>query len=453
LDDPLSGNVSFFEILLILFLVFLNGFFVAAEFAMVKVRSTRIEQLVLEGNKRAKFAQSAIEKLDASLSATQLGITLASLGLGWVGESTIAKLFIAVFDGVHWSASALHTLSAIVSFVVITFLHIVLGELSPKSLAIHRTEGTVLWTAGPLTLFYKVMYPFIWALNGTANLFVRMIGIRPATDAEVAHNEEELRMIVTQSHESGVIDELERNLFDNIFDFSNRVAREIMVPRTDMSCLYADRPFKHNLEKADSEKHTRFPLCKEDKDHIIGIVHIKDLYGVALSGRPEEEISLEAIARKPVTVPESMPIKDVLKALQKNRSELAIVIDEYGGTAGVVTTEDILEELVGEIQDEFDEERPFIEVDGEQVSIDARMLIDEINEYFQLHIESEDVDTIGGWVYAQVPTPYVGGKVQVDNYCFTIAEMDSLRVTRLTVHRLNVNEEETIQSSSRGSHH
>ncbi|MGZ4122031.1 MAG: hemolysin family protein [Tumebacillaceae bacterium] len=453
MDDPLAGNVSLFEILLILFLVFLNGFFVAAEFAMVKVRSTRIEQLVLEGNKRAKFAQSAIEKLDASLSATQLGITLASLGLGWVGESTVAKLFVMVFDGVHWSSAALHTISATVSFIVITFLHIVLGELSPKSLAIHRTEGTVLWTSGPLMVFYKVMYPFIWMLNGTANLFVRMIGIRPATDAEVAHNEEELRMIVTQSHESGVIDELERDLFDNIFDFSNRVAREIMVPRTDMSCLYADRTFKDNLEKADSEKHTRFPLCKEDKDHIIGIVHIKDLYGLALSGRPEEEISLEAIARKPVTVPESMPIKAVLKALQKNRSELAIVIDEFGGTAGVVTTEDILEELVGEIQDEFDEERPFIEVEGESVSIDARMLIDEINEYFHMNIESEDVDTIGGWVYAQVPTPYVGGRVQVDNYCFTIAEMDSLRVTRLMVHRLNAGEEETIQSSSGKSHH
>jgi len=445
LDDPLgSTTVSFVEILLILFLVFLNGFFVAAEFAMVKVRSTRIEQLVLEGNKRAKFAQSVTDKLDAYLSATQLGITLASLGLGWVGESTLAKLFSPWFHSMGLPDAAVHTVSGIISFLIITFLHIVLGELAPKSLAIHRSEGTVLWTAGPLKFFYKLMFPFIWALNGTANALLRLVGIRPATEAELAHNEEELRMLVTQSHESGVIDETERNLFDNIFDFTNRVAREIMVPRTDMVALYVDRSFDENMLKAETEKHTRFPLCREDKDHIIGIVHIKDLYGVALKGGDQN--SLEQIARKPVTVPEAMPISDVLRLLQKNRAEMAIVIDEYGGTAGVVTTEDILEELVGEIQDEFDEERPFIEVEPDGHSIDARMLIDEINEYFHLNIESEDVDTIGGWMYAQFQHPYVGGSKAIDNYQFTITEMDSLRVTRLAVKRLkSVDEEEAAE--------
>ena len=445
MEDPFgSTNVSVFEIFVIFFLVFMNGFFVAAEFAMVKVRSTRIEQLVLEGNKRAKFAQIVTEKLDAYLSATQLGITLASLGLGWVGESTLQKLIAPVFHGINLPDAASHTVSVIVSFLVITFMHIVFGELAPKSLSIHRSESTVLWTAGPLTGFYKVMYPFIWLLNSAANGAVRLLGIRPATEAEMAHNEEEIRMIVTQSHEVGVIDETERNLFDNIFDFTNRVAREIMVPRTDMSCLYVDRPFKDNLAKAEAEKHTRFPLAKEDKDHIVGVVHIKDLYGVALTGR--EDISLDSIARKPLTVPESMPIKDVLRVLQKNRSELAIVIDEYGGTAGIVTTEDILEELVGEIQDEFDEERPFIEIEGDVTSIDARMLLDEINEYFHLNIESEDVDTIGGWLYSQFPAPFVGARKHVENYCFTITEMDSLRVTRLAVHRLkSVDEQEHTQ--------
>ncbi|ARU63409.1 hypothetical protein CBW65_22255 [Tumebacillus avium] len=443
LEDPFGGSTTVFDFLLIIFLVLLNGFFVAAEFAMVKVRSTRIEQLVLEGNKRAGFAQRITDKLDAYLSATQLGITISSLALGWVGERTLSKVFVLWFDGFGLSDAMLHTVSAIISFSIITFMHIVLGELAPKSLAIQRTEGTVLWTAGPLIFFYKLMFPFIWMLNGTANAFLRVIGIRPASDAELAHNEEELRMIVTQSHESGVIDETERTLFDNIFDFSNRVAREIMVPRTDMSCLYINRPFKDNLAKADSEKHTRFPLVLEDKDNIVGIIHIKDLYAVALSGR--DDISLETIARKPVTVPESMPIKDVLKILQKNRSELAIVIDEYGGTAGVVTTEDILEELVGEIQDEFDEERPFIEEQSDHVSIDARMLIDEVNEYFHLNIESDEVDTIGGFIYAQFQTPIVGGKVTIDNYQFTITEMDSLRVTRLAVRRLKTVEEEDLQ--------
>lgn len=444
MEDPFgSTTVSFFEIFLILFLVFLNGFFVAAEFAMVKVRSTRIEQLVMEGNARARIAQKVTDKLDAYLSATQLGITLASLGLGWVGEETLSKIFTVWFGGFGLSDGALHTVSAIISFSIITFLHIVLGELAPKSLAIQRAEGVTMWTAAPLIFFYRLMYPFIWTLNGTANWILRLFGIRPATEAELAHNEEELRLIVTQSHESGVIDETERNLFDNIFDFANRVAREIMVPRTDMSCLYVNRTFQENLAKAESEKHTRFPLCREDKDQIIGIIHIKDLYGVALSGR---DISLETIARKPVTVPESMPIKDVLRSLQKNRSELAIVIDEYGGTAGIVTTEDILEELVGEIQDEFDEERPFIEVMGDDTSIDARMLIDEVNEHFHLTIESEEVDTIGGWIYSQLQTPVVGAKVHVDNFQFVITEMDSLRVTRLAVKRLkSVDEEEMSQ--------
>jgi CBS domain containing-hemolysin-like protein len=445
LDDPFGSlSVHMFDLMLILLLVFLNGFFVAAEFAMVKVRSTRIEQLVLEGNKRAKIAQNVTDKLDAYLSATQLGITLASLALGWVGESTLAEIFGAVFKDFGLSSGLIHTLSAVISFSIITFLHIVLGELAPKSLAIHRTERTVLWTAPPLMFFYKVMYPFIWALNGTANAVLRIVGIRPATDAEMAHNEEELRMLVTQSHESGVIDETEHDLFENIFDFTNRVAREIMVPRTDMSCLYVDRTFHDNMRKADTEKHTRFPLCKEDKDQIIGMIHIKDLYVLALSGN--HDVSLETIARKPVTVPESMPIKDVLRILQKNRSELAIVIDEFGGTAGIVTTEDILEELVGEIQDEFDEERPFIEVEGDHFSVDARMLIDEINEHFHLKIESEEVDTIGGWVYAQIPTPLVGSKLTVENYQFTILEMDAHRVTRLALKRLKTvdEDEETV---------
>ncbi|HEU4963099.1 MAG TPA: hemolysin family protein [Bacilli bacterium] len=445
MEDPFgSTNISALEIFMIVFLVLLNGFFVAAEFAMVKVRSTRIEQLVMEGNKRAKFAQTITEKLDAYLSATQLGITLASLGLGWVGERALSKVFLIIFDGMNLSSTTIHTMAAIISFSVITFLHIVLGELAPKSLAIQRAEGTVLWTSGPLVIFYKVMYPFIWLLNGAANQFLRLIGIRPASEAELAHNEEELRMLVTQSHESGVIDETERVLFDNIFDFTNRIAREIMVPRTDMSCLYVDRPFKENLEKAETEKHTRFPLCKEDKDNIIGVVHIKDLYEFALRG-VADDFTLDQLSRRPVTVPESMPIKDVLRILQKNRSELAVVIDEYGGTAGIVTTEDILEELVGEIQDEFDEERPFIEVEGDTTSIDARMLIDEINEYFHLNIESEEVDTIGGWMYAQFQMPLVGGKVTVDNYQFIITEMDSLRITRLSVKRLKtVDEEESL---------
>jgi CBS domain containing-hemolysin-like protein len=423
------------NLLLVLLLVAANGFFVAAEFAMVKVRSTRIEQLVIEGNKRARVAQKLIDNLDAYLSATQLGITLASLGLGWVGEQTVASILVALLDGrVAVDPITIHLISGVIAFSFITFLHIVLGELAPKSLAIQRAEGTVLLTAWPLVLFYKLMYPFIRLLNGSANRFLRMIGIRPATEAELAHNEEELRMLVSQSHESGVIDETERNLFDNIFDFTSRVAREIMVPRTDMVTLYAERPFAENMAKVQEDKHTRFPLCIEDKDHIIGIVHIKDLY--SMTSYDKTDFDLREIARKPVTVAEATPIKDVLKILQKNRSEMAIVIDEYGGTAGLLTTEDILEELVGEIQDEFDEERPYIEVHGDMVSIDARMLIEDVNEYFNLNLSADEVDTIGGWIYARFENPpQIGAAVDAEGFRFEVSEMDSLRITRLHITR------------------
>ncbi|UOF92945.1 hemolysin family protein [Fodinisporobacter ferrooxydans] len=410
----------------------MNGYFVAAEFSIIKVRGTRIEQLAIEGNRRAKHVKKVMEDLDAYLSATQLGITLASLGLGWIGEQSLATLIDGVFASMHLSATTVNVLSTILSFLLITALQIILGELVPKTLAIHRAEGMALFTAGILVGFHRVMYPAIWLLNKSASTILHLFGIRGNNQTELAHSEEELRMLVSQSHESGVIDETELSLFDNIFDFSNRVAREIMVPRTDMVCLYSTRTFQENLEVAESDKHTRFPLCETDKDHIIGVIHIKDLYAVALQGN--YETSLESIARDPVTVHESMLIKDVLRILQKNRSEIAIVIDEYGGTAGMVTTEDILEELVGEIQDEFDEERPFIETKGDILSIDARLLIDEVNEYLNLNLDTEEVDTIGGWMYSQFKTPpNIGSSVAVEGYQFKVTEMDNLRVTRMEI--------------------
>jgi CBS domain containing-hemolysin-like protein len=428
--DPLGGSIL--QIVIAFLLVIFNGFFVAAEFSIVKVRGTRIEQLASEGNRKAKNVKRVIENIDAYLSATQLGITLASLGLGWIGEQSIAQLLSSLLSGFHMRSTTIAVLAGILSFIIITVFQIIIGELVPKTLAIHSAERLALFTAGPLLAFNKVMYPAIWFLNRSASAFIRMMGIRTEPEAELAHTEEELRMLVSQSHESGVIDETELSLFDNIFDFSNRIAREIMVPRTDMVCLYNSKPFKENLAVAELEKHTRFPLCDEDKDHIIGVVHIKDLYAVALEGK--ESVSLKDISREPVTVHESMLIKDVLRILQKKRSEIAIVIDEYGGTAGMVTTEDILEELVGEIQDEFDEERPFIETKGETISIDARMLIDDVNEYLSLHLDTEEVDTIGGWMYSQFKTPpEIGSTVTIYNYDFIVTEMDNLRVTRMEI--------------------
>lgn len=430
-----------YNLILVIFLVVLNGFFVAAEFAMVKVRSSRLESLVLEGNVKAKFAQRLTSNLDAYLSACQLGITLASLGLGWVGEPAIAQLIEPLLKGLGFSDVMIHTVAFAIAFSIITFLHIVLGELAPKSLAIQKSEGVTMWTAPLLIGFYKIMYPFIWFLNGTANWLLQLVGIQPAKEHDAAHTEEEIRILMEESHKSGYIDKTELALVDNIFDFSERNAREVMIPRTDMVCLYSQNSFEENLEIAITEQMTRYPMCDPDKDNIIGFVHIKDLFAALGKGKR----NLDEMVRSVISVPESMPISALLKMMQKKRAQLAIVIDEYGGTAGLLTIEDIIEEIVGEIQDEFDEERQPIEVkDQNTFSVDGRLLIEEVNDYFGFRLDSEDVDTIGGWMYSVVETPpKVDQRVEWDGFEFIIAEVDHLRINRVLIRRLQPSADHT----------
>ncbi|SMO61780.1 hemolysin family protein [Melghirimyces algeriensis] len=430
------------NLFLVGFLVFLNGFFVASEFAIVKVRATRIKQLREEGNRRAKIAEKVIANMDAYLSATQLGITLASLGLGWVGEPAIAHLMVEPaltllpFNVPEWLQS---TLSLGIAFAIITFLHIVLGEMAPKSLAIRRSEGTTIWTARYLDWFYRGFYPFIWTLNGAANKILSWLGIELDPEQQQAHTEEEIRMLVAQSHKSGHIDQTELSLFDNVFEFTDRVAREIMVPRVDIICLYTEDSLEENLNTIRDARHTRFPLCKEDKDNIIGIVHIRHIYEKLLSN---ETPNLADLTQPVIRVPETMEIKDVLRILQQKRSEMAIVVDEYGGTAGIVTTEDIIEEIFGEIQDEFDDERPFFQKSGHETSIDARLLIEEVNEYFQTDIVDPNNDTIGGWIFSQLnEVPKIGDKVRHQDLQFKVQEMDHHSVERLLVSRTKQPEE------------
>lgn len=429
-SDPLP---LFFSLLLVVFLVFMNGFFVAAEFAMVKVRGSRIDALVQEGHKRAKLAVHLTDNLDAYLSACQLGITLASLGLGWIGEPAIADVLepLLLSMGIE-SGVVLHTISFAIAFSIITFLHIVLGELAPKTLAIRKSEGVTLWTAGPMIWFHKLMYPFIWFLNGTANRLLRMFGIMPASEHDSAHTEDEIRILMKESHKSGLIDNTEMTLVDNIFEFTETTAREIMIPRTEMNCLYANLPFEENQQMALQEMHTRYPVCENDKDNIIGFVHIKDILKVS----SQELSSIRQIIRPITTVPESMQISQLLKLMQKKKTQIAILIDEYGGTSGLVTLEDIMEEIVGEIQDEFDEERPDIERKDETTySINGLMLIEEVNSYFGIEIESDDYDTIGGWIYSQIEIPPKRGQgiLYGETHKFVIEETDNLRISRITV--------------------
>lgn len=421
-----------FNLLLVFFLVFLNGFFVAAEFALVKIRQSRLTQLVNEGSKRAKYASAIAQRLDAYLSASQLGITLASLGLGWVGEPALSHLIIEPFFAwIGWGGSVfIQPLSFAVAFSVITFLHIVLGELAPKSLAIQKSEAVSLALSGPLILFYKIFYPAIWLLNAAANWLLRLIGITPAPEQDV-HTQEEIRILLNQSAKGGQINQDEMALFDNIFEFSDRLAREVMLPRTDMDCLFAELSFAENLRLVYQSKHTRYPVAVESKDNIIGFVHITDL----LTADPDEEHDLRDFVRPVLAVPESMEISHVLKLMQKRHSQLAIVVDEYGGTAGMVTTEDILEEIVGEIHDEFEDARPSLEMNGQVASVDGRMLIEEMNERFNLDIDDEEVDSIGGWLFKQLEgSPSVGDKVQEGVLVFEVAEIERLRIVRVLIY-------------------
>ncbi|UFJ41701.1 hemolysin family protein [Brevibacillus humidisoli] len=422
------------NLLLVMFLVFLNGFFVAAEFSLVKVRQTRLAQLVSEGNRRARYAQKVTDQLDAYLSACQLGITLASLGLGWIGEPAIAKLIVEPLLGnFQLDSTVIHTISFAIAFGTITFLHIVIGELGPKSIAIQKAEDTSLWVAAPLMFFHKLSYPAIWLLNGAANMMLRRLGIQPAKEHELAHTEEEIRLLVTQSHKSGHIDQTELVLVDNVFDFSERLAREIMIPRIDIVCLYENNSYQDNLDIIRDSRHSRYPVALGDKDRITGFVHASDFY---LSALTNGEVDVKRILRPVLTVPESMEVSHVLRLMQKRRSQLAIVIDEYGGTAGLLTMEDILEEIVGDIQDEFDENvRPDIEESSNNVlSVSGKTLLNELSDYIPIEIHSDEVDTIAGWLYSQLNEEVAEGKsVRYENYQFTITELENHRINRVGI--------------------
>lgn len=420
------------KLILVVFLVFMNGFFVAAEFALVKIRSSRLETLLQEGNTRAKYAKKLTDHLDASLSVTQLGITLASLGLGWVGEPAVAALLVPVAQMFGFGEDLAHSIALVIGFSIITAMHIILGELAPKSMAIQKAETVTLNISMPMLIFHKIMWPAVWVLNHVANWVIIRLGFEVASEGEEAHSEEEIRLLMEESHKHGYIDKTELTFVDNVFDLSNLTVREIMIPRTDMICLYLEDSFDENVNKALSEQMTRYPVCIEDKDNIVGFLHIKDLLNPLYA---RKNIDIRSLLREVTVVPESMPVRNLLKLMQGKRLQLAIVVDEYGGTAGMVTLEDIVEEIVGEIQDEFDEERPTVEKRTDNLySVDAKMLLDDVNEKFGTNIEEENIDTIGGWLSTLVDTPpRVGQKAAFGDDEFFVEEVDRVRITRVLV--------------------
>jgi CBS domain containing-hemolysin-like protein len=423
------------NILFTLFLVFLNGFFVAAEFAIVKVRPSQVELMAKTGSSSAMMAKKILARLDAYLSATQLGITLASLGLGWVGESLVEGLILDLFAffGFAVDTALIHRISIGVAFSIITVLHIVFGELAPKSIAIQRSEGVTLGIAYPLNIFYIMFRPFIWLLNGFANLILKAIGIAPASEHEV-HSPEELRFLVEQGNESGTMETTEYEIIKNAFDFSERTARQVMVPRTKIIGLNIELADEKMLDKMIDEGYSRVPVYKNSLDNIIGIIYIKDLL---LRMRKKELIVIKDLLRPAHFVPESKRVSDLLRDFQRQRIHMAVVVNEYGGTEGIISMEDIVEEIVGEIQDEYDNESPIVEevAEGKYRVLGAASIAD-INEYLPVDIEeNKEYDSLAGLLI------YHFGRIPDDNEHIVIApyEFTVLKKSRNNIVQVEIN--------------
>ncbi|WGQ07605.1 hemolysin family protein [Pedobacter gandavensis] len=409
-----------FKIFLTFFLVALNGFFVAAEFAIVKVRASQIEIKAKSGNRVANIAKYITQHLDGYLAATQLGITLASLGLGWVGESVMHSLIHDMLVGFNFSEVYISSISTAIAFLFITVMHIVFGELAPKSVAIQRPVATTLFIAVPLQAFYLIFRPFIWVLNGFANMILKIFGISTVGGHESVHSTEELHYLLDQGKESGALDTNEHELIKNVFDFNERVVKNIMVPRTKISGIELSTPPAAVIDKIIGDGYSRLPVYDGIIDKIIGIIHAKDILPLLAS---KKDWVLQDIIRKPYFVPETKKINDLLSELQQKRIQIAIVIDEFGGTAGMVTLEDIVEEIVGEIQDEYDEEKPTVEKISEtEFIINAYATVYDVNEHLPHDLpEDEDFDTVGGLVsHAFGKIPEVGDSEECYGYLFTI---------------------------------
>ncbi|ULL16234.1 HlyC/CorC family transporter [Paenibacillus sp. H1-7] len=424
------------NLFLVAVLILLTAFFVATEFAIIRLRSSRVDQLVLEGRKNALAVRRVQSNLDGYLSACQLGITITALGLGWLGEPTIEAMLHPVFHALALSDEASTLISFILAFVVMTYLHVVLGELAPKTLAIQKAEQISLLTAKPIMFFYKIMYPFIWLLNGSANVLIRMFGLKPAKEHEEAHSEEEIQIIVEESYQSGKINQTEFGYVNRIFAFDDMLAKEIMVPRTDMVCLYTDNTLEENLSIIRREQYTRFPIAKGSKDNIVGVINTKQFF---LNYEPGcESFDFRTLVQPVLTIPEYMPVNTLLTRMQKERVHIALLVDEYGGTSGLITMEDILEEIVGEIRDEFDadEAKEIEKIDDEQYILDGKVLLTEVNDLLGVQLDNDDVDTIGGWLYLANPELEVGTKWFYEELEFTVLKKDSHRVRRIQVKKL-----------------
>lgn len=420
----------------ILALVGLNAFFVAAEFALVGMRATRLQTLAEAGDRRARLALRAWEHLDDCISATQLGITLASLALGWIGEVTLATLLVYIFAGLPapFAALATHTVAGSLAFAGITFLHIVLGELTPKSLALLHPERISRWIAPPLLVFTHVFWPAIWLLNKSAAVFLHLFAVRPPAHAERVHDPEELLLLLSESRKHGLVEESNAEMIAGVFDLAHTSVRQALTPRTEVVALERDWPLDKVIEVIRRSGCSRLPVYDEDLDHIVGVLLAKDLLDFFESPAP---FSIDAVMREPFFIPETMRVDVLMKALQERNAHIAIVVDEYGGTLGLVTLEDLIEEIVGEIFDEFDQNQTAAVVQATaegHLSVPGDMPIAELNERYHLSFPEDGYVTVAGLVLAALEhVPTVGEHVQVQDMTFRVTKMDHLRIERLEI--------------------
>ena len=434
--DPPSVTVATSSLIAVLGLVAINGFFVAAEFSLVAARRSKLDEMIAKGDRGARVVQTAVKDIDRYIAGTQLGITIASLALGWVGEPVLARLFDQAFRfiGLNPSATATHVAAVPIAFFLLTFFHIVLGELAPKSIALASPERTAKAIARPLMVFSRFMSPLIWLFNGAANGLLRIVGIEPPSDQE-GHSPEEIRFLVMQAHAHGTLDESDRAMLAGVLDFHEKKARDVMRPRTEIVALDVESNEEEVWEVLRRERYSRYPVYRESLDDVIGVFLAKDLW--LHSG--DAPFNLADFVREPMYVPDSRPAERVLDDLRRTRAHMAVVLDEYGGTAGIVTMEDLVEEVVGDISDEYDfASRESIVTDGVLELAGSLSLIDVRSDY-RIQIPEGDWTTLGGYAFAKLGRlPRMGDRIQIPGGEMEVVAMDGRRIAALRIHRAGV---------------
>ena len=435
MSDP-ALSIIVVNWIIVFFLLLVNAFFVSAEFAVVRARKAKIEQMTKEGNVDAKLALKALEDVNFFIAAVQVGVTIASIGIGWFGSPTVEKMLNPILGNVHSGhAYIAQAVTAAIAFLVITFLHVVIGEQVPKCIALQFPEKIALYVAKPMNLFMAISKPFVWLLNKSCNGILRILRVPINPSLKTVHTIDDLDLLVETSYDEGVLNETEKDMFHNVFQFSDLTAHEVMTPRTDMVCVPIEMPLEELNKLASENQYTRYPVYDGDIDHITGLVHVKDLFQISLNN---EESCIEKIQRKIELVPETITLDALVKIFKKQRAQMAVVVDEFGGTSGIITLEDVLEEIFGDVQDEFDideEIENIKEIKPHHFMVNAMMRLDELAKFFDIpeeELEVEDVDTIAGLVVKELERiAKVGDVVHYGDFTFIVKEIDGARITKI----------------------